>query len=569
LVFGLFAGPVVADAVASGQGGASSGLVAYWPFTGGSAHDFSGNRNNGVVMGATPTTDRFGVGHNALLFDGVDDSIASPNSVSLLIGHSDYTIAAWIKTTNSTADGRIFSKGAWDCTTGFMMRLDGSVVHLENAFGGQCLIALDGPTPVTDGKWHLVVGVVDRHQGASLYVDCNLDATESFDTSGYDLSNDRNPTIGVSDGANMGAPSELFAGAIDDVRIYDKALSPSQVRALYDINGGCPPPVLAQVPGSPFATGNGPRSAAFSPTGGLYATANFVDSTVSVFSVSSNGALTPVPGSPFATGSSPTSVAFSQTSGLLATGNYTDNTVSVFSVGSNGSLTQVQGSPFAAGPTPESVAFSPAGGLLAAANSTADTISVFSVDSNGALTPVPGSPFPSGSSHPLSLAFSPNGNLLAAADYFGNAISVFSVGSNGSLTQVPGSPFATGTNPRSVQFSPGGGLVATANDIQNTDSVFSVGSDGSLTQVPGSPFATGNNPWSAAFSPDGKLLATANSFDNTVSVFSVAANGALSRAAGSPFPTGNSPQPAAFSPKGALLAIGNYNDNTVSMFSVK
>jgi 6-phosphogluconolactonase len=568
LVLVLLASVMGPGGLASGQS-TPSNLVAYWPFTGGTAQDVSGNHNDGVVVGATPTADRFGTPRHALSFDGVDDSIAIPNSISLLIGHSDYSIAAWIKTTNNTNNGRIFSKGSWNCTTGFMMRLNGNVAYLENAVDGNCLIGLDGTTNVTDGNWHLVVGVVDRHQGASLYVDCNLDGAESFDTSFHDLSNDRNPTIGMSDGANAGAPTEFFAGTIDDVRIYNKALNPAEARALYDINGGCPAPVLTQVPGSPFATGSGPRSAAFSPTGGFYGTANFWDNTVSVFTVGSNGALTPVPGSPFGTGASPTSIAFNPAGGLLATGNYGDGTVSLFSVGSNGSLTPVPGSPFAAGPNPEAVAFSPAGGLLAAANSTADTISVFSVGPNNSLTQIPGSPFPSGSSHPLSLAFSPTGSLLAAADYFGNAISVFSVSSNGSLTQVPGSPFATGTNPRSVRFSPGGGLLATANDAQSSVSAFSVATNGSLSQVAGSPFATGANPWSAAFSPDGRLLATANSGANTLSMFSVGSNGVLSHAPGSPFPTGNSPFAAAFSPSGKLLASTNVGDNTVSVFSVQ
>ncbi len=73
-------------------------------------------------------------------------------------------------------------------------------------------------------------------------------------------------------------------------------------------------------------------SVAFSPGGGLLATANSVASTVSVFSVGSGGALTPVSGSPFGTGREPVSVAFSPGGGLLATANFAASTVSVFSV---------------------------------------------------------------------------------------------------------------------------------------------------------------------------------------------------------------------------------------------
>ena len=198
-------------------------------------------------------------------------------------------------------------------------------------------------------------------------------------------------------------------------------------------------------------------------------------SRVSVFSVGPGGVLAPrrrpgavsaplppVSGSPSATGPSPVSVAFSPSGGLLATANAGDNTVSVFSVASDGALTQVSGSPFATGTGPTSVAFSPGGALLAVTNfglggdqpSLENTVSVFSVASDGALTPVSGSPFTTGNG-PGSVAFSPSGRLLATANtgeigvpgFTGNTVSVFSVASGGALTQVSGSPFTTGNVP--------------------------------------------------------------------------------------------------------------------------
>ena len=339
-----------------------------------------------------------------------------------------------------------------------------------------------------------------------------------------------------------------------------------------------------QVPGSPFATGQGPWSVAFSPGGGLLAAANQAEAgTVSVFSVNqTSGALAQVAGSPFATGANPQSVAFSPGGALLATANYGDGvgTVSVFSVNqTSGALTQVPGSPFAGTvDRPTSVAFSPGGGLLATANRFGDlatgdgAVSVFSVDqTSGALIPVPGSPFATGI-EPQSVAFSPGGTLLATPNEYNDSVSVFSVDQTlGALTPVPGSPFATGLEPASVAFSPRGGLLATANATgsanHGTVSVFSVDqTSGALTPVPGSPFATGSQPGSVAFSPGGGLLATANSNDNTVSVFSVdQATGALTQVSGSPFATGGIPSSVAFSPGGRLLATAN-EDGTISVF---
>src|ERR1700722_13005656 len=136
-------------------------------------------------------------------------------------------------------------------------------------------------------------------------------------------------------------------------------------------------PVFAPIAGSPFATGTTPVSVAFSPGGGLLATANGGANTVSMFAVGAGGALTPVAGSPFVNGSGSVSVAFSPGGGLLATANGSANTVSMFAVGAGGALPPVGGPPFPPGPLPISVAFSPGGGLLATANQADSTVSVF------------------------------------------------------------------------------------------------------------------------------------------------------------------------------------------------
>jgi 6-phosphogluconolactonase len=332
-------------------------------------------------------------------------------------------------------------------------------------------------------------------------------------------------------------------------------------------------PAFTQVSGSPFSTGTsgGGESVAFSPGGGLLATANGLDSSVSVFSVPSSGSLTPVSGSPFASGSA-SSVAFSPGGGLLATANDGQGSVSVFAVNSStGAVTSVTGSPFATGsdPDPESAAFSPDGGLLATANYSG-SVYVFSVNpSTGSLTPVSGSPFPTGSGA-FSVAFSPGGGLLATANANDDTVSVFSVDpSTGALTEVSGSPFATGSEPFSVAFSPDGGLLATANAGDDTVSVFSVDpSTGALSEVSDSPFPTGSTPVSVGFSPAGGLLATGNADDDTVSVFSVNSfTGELTPVTGSPFATGQRPSSVAFSPDGELLATGDSGDGTVSLLT--
>ena len=112
-------------------------------------------------------------------------------------------------------------------------------------------------------------------------------------------------------------------------------------------------PAFAPVTGSPFVTGTFPHSVAFSASDGLALVqrADFKASTVSVFSVGGSGwarrwrrcqapRSRPAP---------PSLVAFSPTGGLLATANDAASTVSMFSVRPGGALTPVTGSPFATG----------------------------------------------------------------------------------------------------------------------------------------------------------------------------------------------------------------------------
>ena len=114
------------------------------------------------------------------------------------------------------------------------------------------------------------------------------------------------------------------------------------------------------------------------------------------------------------TGAQPYSVAFSPNGGLLATANNGAGTVSVFSVAAGGALTSV-GPAVSVGANPVSVAFSPSGGLLATASQSAGTVSVFSVTAAGALTPASGSPDPV--SNAYAVAFSQQSGLLAVTQY--------------------------------------------------------------------------------------------------------------------------------------------------------
>jgi DNA-binding beta-propeller fold protein YncE len=130
-----------------------------------------------------------------------------------------------------------------------------------------------------------------------------------------------------------------------------------------------------------------------------------------------------VTGSPFAAGgTNPTSVAFTPSGGLLATATIMPGRVAVFKVAATGALTLADALPIIGCTC--FAALGPSGGLLATANLGGSNVSVFSVAADGALTPVTGSPFDT-ASDPRSVTFSLSGELLATASLFGSAVSMF------------------------------------------------------------------------------------------------------------------------------------------------
>jgi 6-phosphogluconolactonase (cycloisomerase 2 family) len=207
---------------------------------------------------------------------------------------------------------------------------------------------------------------------------------------------------------------------------------------------------LTILSGSPFAAGAMPLQilpfpSASVPNTNFFFAADFADASGSIsgYSLSQSGVLTPVPGSPFPTlsGSGP--------AGMLQANNFLDvalehaNAIAVFSVSSTGGLSQIPGSPFPAGQGTSSLA---GGGFLYALNSSDHTISVFTMDPlTGSLAPVPASPFAAGTASGQLLY---NNGTLYAPDPAANAIQVFSVNPmTGALTPLTGSPFVAGASP--------------------------------------------------------------------------------------------------------------------------
>jgi len=231
----------------------NTGLVAYYPFntetTDGNGNrttpDESGNGNTGTVYGATQVADRYGNAKKAYGFDG-SNSISIPNLYTNT--NTELTVSAFI-VSDKSQNGKVFYNGQ-----------SGEVTVTNKHIG----------VKLSDGNWYGSGYITDdnlitgKHyisatwlKGRSLkfYIDGNL------------LTNNTNiPNLFLKDpGAcfttKIGAYGDCnshddFFGIIDDIRIYNRALTDAEVKALYEMEKGGEPDVtftLQDIEGNPLS----------------------------------------------------------------------------------------------------------------------------------------------------------------------------------------------------------------------------------------------------------------------------------------------------------------------------
>jgi prepilin-type N-terminal cleavage/methylation domain-containing protein len=218
----------------------SEGLVGWWNFEEGSgttANDGSGNGNNGGISSPAPTWTTGKIGGGALSFNGSNNYVVCGTNSSLDFGTGDFTYTAWVKLMSNTWDfyGGIVGKGRWGTHTVFaiLMKHGGGNSFQFQMDDGTNLVAKNLVTNVsTDyyNKWvHLAVSV-DRDGYLRGYVAgvMTLETTDHQIVSG---------SISTTEPAVIGeiyAHNYSFNGLIDDVRVYNRALSAAEITAIYN-----------------------------------------------------------------------------------------------------------------------------------------------------------------------------------------------------------------------------------------------------------------------------------------------------------------------------------------------
>jgi len=211
---------------------ASAELVAHWPLDEGSgtiANDVTGNGNDGTLNGDPQwVAGMHGVG---LEFDG-DDFVDCGNQDMLNFAAGDWTISAWIQTTQ-TDRGSVFSNGG-DNSGGVRYTF---ATHEAN--DDRMTLTTDddstkaqalGTTVVIDGQWYHVAAMRAGTE-TRVYVNGVLEGTNTV-PAGYDLSgaSQHNCLIGAMTSHTDASMIKLFVGIIDDVRIYNTALTEPELQ---------------------------------------------------------------------------------------------------------------------------------------------------------------------------------------------------------------------------------------------------------------------------------------------------------------------------------------------------
>ena len=211
----------------------TDGLVGYWGFNG-NANDESVNGNNGTVHGATLTADRNGNANSAYSFNGNSNYISIPYSTSIGVQQS-LSVSFWVYMDGGSCGPRILQSQPWGQCGGYYISTN-STSNVSRTFSGSidnCNVAVGGSssTPLDALSWHQVTFIASGLTGkCQFYYDGilinSVNTDNFFATIDY---NNHTLIIGNIDPNSC----DWFGGYLDDIAIYNRALTQEEITQLY------------------------------------------------------------------------------------------------------------------------------------------------------------------------------------------------------------------------------------------------------------------------------------------------------------------------------------------------
>jgi Concanavalin A-like lectin/glucanases superfamily len=232
-VQGMRYGEYAAEAFA-GQCVDVPGVLARWQFdenAGLVTHDATGHGHDGrLINGVTWAP---GLSGSGVRFDGENDYLDVPTISSF--GTKSFAVLAWVSSTDRNGEqSRVVGM---DPTPGSLfLNFGNGAPYLEarDTLEADWGVKPDNNFDVSDGAWHQIGFVIDREARQSrLYVDGALRKAEPRPSTGsFGDAPDKNAPLRM--GGQSSNPANAWSGVLDEVQIFERALSDSDVRALYD-----------------------------------------------------------------------------------------------------------------------------------------------------------------------------------------------------------------------------------------------------------------------------------------------------------------------------------------------
>lgn len=219
----------------------TNNLISYYPFLGNLEDQSGKNHNTGSINGdPSLTQNRFGTNNAAYYLDGTDDYLYFGNSIYADLPDTDsdgyyeddYTISIWAK--SSVVDNEIFiAFGEGDGLYTGMISVIGSTISFNSSNWGFPSTSTSGKK--SDNNWHQYTFVYGAGSFRKLFIDGSLvrqanDSQHRFRFKNYGLS------VGIGRFDAAGNPEGLattYTGSVDDVRIWNVALTNTEVSNLY------------------------------------------------------------------------------------------------------------------------------------------------------------------------------------------------------------------------------------------------------------------------------------------------------------------------------------------------
>jgi hypothetical protein len=220
----------------------TNGMVGWWPFNG-NANDESGNGNNGVSFNATADSNRLNQQNKSLYFNGTNSGVELPGNV-LPLTNGSYSINAWFKLTTSTSQlngHTIFDdrdSTVWNSKGRYIIEL--APVPVESFYQMSDVGPRIYSNSMPSNTWVNITCVYNSIAQKMFLFKNGAVVDSAVCTSNWFLSGNRKIQIGRCQSPirynGINYFTSHWKGQIDDIGIWNRALSPQEITALYQ---GC------------------------------------------------------------------------------------------------------------------------------------------------------------------------------------------------------------------------------------------------------------------------------------------------------------------------------------------